>query len=125
MDWDAFHQQYMVFDGLFRLHALLKPLSGRLTHEERFTTLCDAYGIPIDDRIVTLIFQARNNLFHEGTWAGGMMGYGTSEPDALQYPRHLARLNARLLCSIAGYRNSYTASVWWAMGTFWFSQSTE
>lgn len=125
MDWDAFYQQYMVFDGLFHLHAHLEGLSSKSGHEGRFSILCAAYGIPIDKGVVTLMFKARSSLFHEGTWAGGMMGYGTTEPGALQYPRHLARLNARLLCAIAGYRNSYTASIWWAMGTFWFNQSTE
>ena len=87
--------------------------------------MCSAYGIQTNKRIVTLIYIARNNLFHEAMWAGGMVGYGTTEPGASQYSRNLARLNARLLCAIAGYKNAYTASVWWAMGGFLFDRPAE
>ena len=137
MDWDAFHQQYMVFDGLFCFHTCLKlalervstPVlkrdSKKLPHEKRFDIMCSAYGIQTNKRIVTLIYIARNNLFHEAMWAGGMVGYGTTEPGASQYSRNLARLNARLLCAIAGYKNAYTASVWWAMGGFLFDRPAE
>lgn len=121
-DWDAFYQQYMVFDGLFRLHADLNSLPSDGPHEGRFVTLCGAYGIPIDKTVVKPIYEARNDLFHEAMWAKAMIGYATPKQDASHYPRHLARLNSRVLCAITGYRNSYTCSVWWAMGSFLFDR---
>ena len=135
MDWDALHQQYMVFDGLFCFHKCLKlalertptPVlkrdSKKPSHEGRFDIMCSAYGIQPNKEVVKIIYKARNNFFHEAMWAGGMVGYGTTEPGASQYSRSLSRLNARLLCAIAGYKNVYTASVWWAMGGFLFDQS--
>lgn len=123
MDWDAFHQQYIVFDGLFCFHTCLKRDSKKPSHEGRFDIMCSAYGIQPNKEVVKIIYKARNKLFHEAMWAGGMMGYGATEPGASQYSRNLARLNARILCAIAGYKNAYAASVWWAMGTFLFDQS--
>ncbi len=119
-DWDGFSHQYMVFDGLFALHADLLGIPRNSSHKGRFEILCSAYGIPFNLLTVQRIFAARNSLFHEATWAGAMMGHGTSDPYASQYSRNMARLNARILCAITGYRNSYTASVWWAMGAFLF-----
>lgn len=119
-DWDSFSHQYMVFDGLFKLHSDLRGIPGNGSHKRRFEVLCSAYAIPFDEPNVRRIYEARNSLFHEGFWAGAMMGHGTSDPYAMQYPRHMARLNARILCAITGFRNSYTASVWWALGSFLF-----
>ena len=121
-EWDAFYQQYMVFDGLFRLHADLSALTPKTSHKGRFAILCSAYGIPINESLVDELYKARNNLFHEAMWAGAMIGHGTSGQNAYHYPQHLARLNARLLCAITGYRNSFTSSVWWAFGQFLFQR---
>lgn len=123
-DWDMFSQQYMVFDGLYRLHAEIAGINTKVKHHERFKLLTRAYDVPIDEKIVDVIYQARNDLFHEAFWAGAMMGYAPARPDSVQYPRHLRRLNARLLCAITGYRNTFTRSIWWAMGSFQFSRAT-
>lgn len=121
-EWDAFYQQYMVFDGLFRLHADLTSLTTKTSHKGRFAILCSAYGIPLNESLVDELYKARNNLFHEAMWAGAMIGHRTAGQNDHYYPHHLARLNARLLCAITAYRNSFTASVWWAMGHFLFQE---
>lgn len=121
-EWDAFYQHYMVFDGLFRLHVDLTSLTTKASHKGRFAILCSAYGIPINESLVDELYKARNKLFHEAMWAGAMIGHCANERNAYHYPQHLARLNARLLCAITGYRNSFTASVWWAMGQFLFQE---
>ncbi|MFA5915705.1 MAG: hypothetical protein WC830_19345 [Burkholderiales bacterium] len=121
-EWDAFYQQYMVFDGLFRMHADMSSLRTGIAHKDRFTILCDSYGIPLNEELVDKLYDARNGLFHEAMWAGAMIGHPTPERDAFYYPHHMARLNARILCAITGYRNTFTSSVWWAMGRFHFPQ---
>jgi hypothetical protein len=123
-DWDAFSQQYMVFDALFRLHTDMTSVNSRSAHRMRFTMLCQAYGIPYNEDLVTRLYNARNELFHESMWASAMIGHQTPGSETVQYPRHLARLNARLLCAITGYKNSFTSSVWWAMGKFYFGTTT-
>lgn len=122
-DWDMFTQQYIVFDGLYRLHAEIIGMKKDVGHRKRFDLLTTAYDVPTDTKIVDLLYKARNDLFHEAIWAGSMMGYAPAAPDSVQYPRHLRRLNSRLLCAITGYRNTFTRSVWWAMGSFNFSRA--
>jgi hypothetical protein len=119
-DWDAFSQQYVVFDAIFRLHTEITSVESRVPHRTRFAALCQAYKIPYNDDLVCSLYKARNELFHEGMWANAMIGHQAAGSETVQYPRHLNRLNARLLCSLSGYRNSFTASIWWAMGRFRF-----
>ena len=121
-EWDAFYQHYMVFDGLFRLHADLTSLTAKTSHKGRFAILCSAYGIPINELLVNKLYKTRNKLFHEAMWVDAMIGHSSDGQGAYHYPQHLARLNARLLCAITGYRNSFTTSVWWAMGHFLFQE---
>lgn len=123
-DWDAFSQQYMVFDAIYRLHTEITSLNSRSSHKMRFTMLCEAYGIPHNEDLVTKLYNARNELFHESMWASAMIGHQAPGSETVQYPHHLARLNARLLCAITGYKNSFTASAWWAMGQFYFGTTT-
>lgn len=119
-EWDAFYQHYMVFDGLFHLHAEMTAVRKKIVHKERFAVLCASYGIPYNDQLVKKLYCARNQLFHEAMWADAMIGHRGAAQDTYYYPHHLARLNARILCAITGYRNSFTSSVWWAMGRFHF-----
>lgn len=122
-DWDLFSQQYMVFDGIYRLHVELSGIMNKdVSHRKRFAILASAYDIKPNPDLVTTIYNARNDLFHEALWAGAMMGYSPTATDSTQYPHHLRRLNARMLCAIVGYKNSFTQSVWWAMGRFSFDR---
>lgn len=122
-NWDAFVHQYMVFDALYNFHLEFKPRIKASNHKERFSILCSEYTVFNED-YVEKIYDARNNLFHEAMWVGGStIGYGSPDNNAHQLPHHLARLNARIICSITGYKNEYTSSIWWSMGTFLFNKN--
>lgn len=120
-EWDLFMQQYMVFDGIYRLHVERGGDTAK-NHRDRFNVLISAYGVPTNKDLVDCLYRARNDLFHEGIWAGAMMGYAERVPDAIHFPRHMRRLNARLMCAITGYRNGFSSSIWWAMGSFLFDK---
>lgn len=120
-EWDAFLHQYIVFDALYDLHHEFNPPSQRPKLKERFNILCDRYSVFNED-LVKRIYSTRNDLFHEAMWVDSTIGFGSPDREAYQLPFHLARLNARLICGITGYRNEYTRSVWWAMGTFEFDK---
>lgn len=125
-EWDAFTHQYMVLDAIYKLHTKLNPSCPKAaTHRQRFDVLFAAYGIPTDDDFVDKIYTARNELFHEAMWTGSTIGFGSKDQDAFYMPYHLGRLNSRLICGLAGYKNEYSGSVWWAMGTFLFNQPNE
>jgi hypothetical protein len=121
-DWDSFTQQYMIFDALYKYHVDRQSLKGAESHKQRFMTLCTYYGIPFDSNLVDKLYKARNELFHEAMWVGAMVGYAAADRDAHHFPKHLQRLNARLLYAMTGWRNSFTSSVWWAMGRFLFDE---
>lgn len=120
-DWDAFLHQYMVFDALYNFYCEFIPPTKNPKLGGRFNILCDAYSV-FNEELVNRIYNARNNLFHEAMWVESMIGFGSPDRDAYQLPLHLARLNARLICGITGYRNEYTRSPWWVMGTFEFDK---
>jgi hypothetical protein len=122
-EWEAFIQNYMVFDALYDLHRKLVPGSPQNPkHRERFDILLSAYGVAVNPALIDKIYKVRNGLFHEALWTGMTMGYGATDPDAYYLPHHLRRLNARLLCKIAGYDNEYARSVWWSISTFGFGR---
>ena len=122
-EWDAFIYQYMTFDALFRLHTEIRPSKSTISHKQRFAVMCSEYGIPDNDDLINKIYLARNELFHEAMWTGSTIGFGSADKDALYLPYHLARLNARIICSMLGYTHEYVGSVCWAMGTFLFDNS--
>jgi hypothetical protein len=121
-DWDMFYQQYIVLDGIYRLHTKIAGTETDTSHKKRISDLCRAYQVPQDSTRVKAITDARNEFFHEAMWAGAMMGYATVDRESFQLPRNLQRLNSRLLCAITGYRNLFTSSVWWEMGSFQFNK---
>lgn len=122
-DWDAFLHQYIVFDALYNFHLEFKPYLKELkpTHKMRFNILCDAYSV-FNEELVSRIYNARNDLFHEAMWVESTIGFGSPDRDAYQLPFHLARLNAQLICGITGYKNQYTRLPWWVMGTLEFDK---
>jgi hypothetical protein len=127
-EWDAFIHQYIVFDGLYRLHRKLDPAPPRrdVPHRQRIEFMLDAYGIPRppNSNLVQSLCLVRNDLFHEAAWDGETICFGNADSDAFYLPHHLARLNSRLICCILNYRNDYSMSGWWAMGSFSFGRVT-
>jgi hypothetical protein len=127
-EWDAFIHQYIVFDGLYRLHRKLDPAAPKrdVPHKERVEFMLEAYGIPrpSNSNLVQRLCEVRNDLFHEAAWDGETICFGNVDSDALSLPSHLARLNSRLICGIVNYSNDYSKSAWWAMGSFSFGHAT-
>ena len=127
-EWDAFIHQYIVFDGLYRLHRKLNPASPKreVPHKERIEFMLGRYDIPTppNSNLVQRLCEVRNDLFHEAAWDGETICFGNVDSDAFSLPRHLARLNSRLICRIVNYRNDYSMSAWWAMGSFSFGRAS-
>jgi len=120
-DWESFFQQYMVFDAIWKLHTTLNPQAkSDVSHKGRFAEMISHYGLFPNPDLVTKIYGARNNLFHEALWVGATIGFGCSNQDAYYYPYHLGRLNSRLICGVLNYQNKSSKSTWDAMGTFEF-----
>lgn len=121
-DWDAFIHQYMTFDAIFDIFSAMHPELNKkksVSHKRRFDVMLNHFGMPFDETMVSAIYKARNELFHEATWAGEMIGFGPQD-NASYYSYCLSRLNARLICAISAYGNNFSKSVWWAMGVFGF-----
>jgi hypothetical protein len=126
-EWDAFIHQYIVFDALYKLHCNLNQANRRqVTHGERIEYMLHAYDIPRppNSDLVKRLYEVRNDLFHEAAWDGETICFGNVGSDACSLSRHLARLNSRLICCIVNYRNDYSKSAWWAMGSFLFGRAT-
>jgi hypothetical protein len=127
-EWDEFIHQYIVFDGLYRLHRKLDPAAPKrdVPHKQRIEFMLDAYGIPRppNSNLVQRLCEVRNDLFHEAAWDGETICFGNVDSDAFSLPQHLARLNSRLICGIVNYRNDYSVSGWWARGSFLFGPAT-
>ncbi len=125
LDWefDAFIHQYMIFDSLFRLDCKLNSnKQPKLTHKGRFSFLCDKYSI-FHQPTVDKIYKTRNDLFHEASWLNSTIGFGTLNSESgIQLPRHLSKLNARIITSITGYKNNFTTTPWWVMGNQLFDK---
>lgn len=125
-DWDSFIHQYLIFDSIYKLHTKLHPKSRHAKdHKDRFRILTDYYGVATNDEVVKKIYKARNELFHEAMWVGSTIGFGSHDMDARQYPRHLNRLNSKLLCHIVCYGNEFSRLGWWFMGTSIFDKYRE
>jgi hypothetical protein len=120
-DWDVFLHQYMIFDALYNFHIELQPNKKAKNHKDRFNILCNQYSAFNEDT-VNRICKARNDLFHEAMWVESTIGFGSLDRDAYQLPFHLARLNARLICGISGYKNQFIQTPWWVMGKFEFNK---
>jgi hypothetical protein len=123
-DWDVFIHQYMVFDALYKLHVELQPYKTANNHKARFNILCGEYSV-FDDQLITRIYNARNNLFHEAMWIGdSTIGFGSPDSDAYLLPQYLASLNSQIICGITGYKNQYTRTAWWSRQMLLFDRMT-
>ena len=114
--WEKFLYQYIIFDGLYKLHISITNSNQRISHRDRFKKMFDAYGLISNDELVNSLYKYRNKLFHEGLWDSSIIGYPIENQDSLYFGEHLARINSRLICSITNYQNNYIKSCWWCMG---------
>jgi len=119
-DWEQFIIEYMVFDGCWKLGQNLHALSSQ-GHGERIREACRRFKIPINEELVGAIVDLRNDLMHETLWDRSRP---TSADSSWAYlaPRHLRRLNQRLVPALLGYLTPYVATPWWSSGTHAFPQ---
>lgn len=123
-EWDLFPWQYMIFDAMWKLHCDLngvpKSATGKskgINHEGRMQFLCERYKIVHDTTTIGEIIKRRNDLFHEAKWMDNPVGFSAAgDGRGLQLPRHLARLNCKLICALSGYENAFAKRGWDFMG---------
>jgi len=116
-EWDAFPWQYMIFDAIWRLHRDIEcKKDAGIKHVDRIAHICLAFGTPCPKDSVDELVKARNDLFHEGLWMSHPVGFSPAGDGGIQLPKNLARLNARLICAITGYKNAFVQSGWDFMG---------
>lgn len=123
-DWDEFVYQYMVFDAIYKLHTELNPKASKAkNHKDRFNSILSSYEIRINDILIDKIHNNRNDLFHEALWGRDTIGFDHEDQGNYLLPKHLGRLNSRLICGLVGYKNNYLKSVWWNMGKYEFDKN--
>lgn len=115
--WEQFLVEYTVFEALWKIGGLLDTLqrakkpNGQLVyvkHHERFEHLGGKGLIHWTDPEPSLAAQyvrARNDLVHEALF--------DEAGSDLMFPRHLARLTARLLFTALGIRCKFARSEWY------------
>jgi hypothetical protein len=114
-EWDAFIYQYMVFDAIYKFYVLSgnQEIHG---HKNRLKGLCKHFEVPYDNNQIDLIYELRNEFFHEALWEGATPGLSLKPSTSFYTVKWLDRLNSRLIVAITGYRNDYTRSGWWFFG---------
>lgn len=120
-EWDSFLHQYMVFDALYNFHLEFQPNNKAKGHKSRFNILCNEYSVFNED-LVSRIYSARNNLFHEAMWVDSTIGFGSPDTDAYQLPQYLSELNSQIICGITEYKNNYVHLPWWTWQTLEFDK---
>jgi hypothetical protein len=105
--FEVFNAQYTVLDTCWRIYAEQKNIAKDPRHPERVVMLAQHYQVPlppwaaIDDGKTSFLSRLRNELAHEGLFAG--------EPIAFAHPREheaihreLFSFNTRLLLALLG-----------------------
>ncbi len=118
-DWDEFMWQYTTFDALYKLYS---ELSGKKasSHPKRFELICNELGLKYEQERIADICKARRLLVHEAMWGDTTIGHVY---DDKRMHDCLARFNARLICALVGYENTFMRSTWTAMGSFLFDKA--
>lgn len=110
-DWERFQAEYQVLDAFYAVgkRELGTPKVG---HYQRLETLCNQFGIRIDDAAFAAITKYRNALIHEVAWGEGMPGEGFI--DGYRKGQSLRLINRRLGLAILGISAVYVRSSWTA-----------
>ena len=121
-DWERFAIDYMVFDGLWKLHCNTRNVKNSPSHKKRMSELCNVYKIPKDDTCIDKIVDLRNGLFHETLWDGGQPGSSGSQEAYLQI-LFLRNLIKRLIPAVFGYKSSFVKTGWWSLSPSFFDKA--
>lgn len=117
-DWERFMIEYMVLDGCWKVASILNKLQAK-AHKERIRILCQEFGIPMDEKLITDIVTLRTDLFHETLWDKSQPCTATNG-SGFAASLHIRKLNQRLIPAILEYDTPYVRTPWWIMGTFSF-----
>ncbi len=119
-EWERFTIDYMVIDGIWKLHKTLKEIKkDSVPHKGRIKKLCDTYEIPINDSYLTKIVNLRNDLFHETLWDRGQP-CSAGNNDVFVQTIFLRHLITRLIPAILSYQTTFVKTEWWHLGRFIF-----
>ena len=97
-EWERFTVDYMVIDGLWKLHKDLRKIASAVPHKQRITHMCKYYEIPEQEECISEIVRLRNDLFHESLWDSGQPCNGGSN-DAFYQAMFLRNIIKNTYCS--------------------------
>lgn len=120
-EWERFTVDYMVVDGLWRLHKNLRKLEREPPHKERILQMCNDYEIPDHKENMFQIVKLRNDLFHESLWDGGQPCNDGSD-DAYCQTMFMRNIIKRLVPAVIGYKTQFVKTEWWHLGRFSFDK---
>ena len=121
-DWERYLNNYMVFDGLWRLSRNLKHIKKEYSHSKRIGELCREYKIPYDPEISIKIVNLRNDLFHESLWDGGQPGSSGSQ-ESTGSGLFMRNLSSRIIPALFAYNTPFVKTKWWTLGRFIFDKA--
>ena len=104
--WEKFEAQYKVLDGLYNL----ADDKERRRHSERPVFLAEKYGLVLpswahlNSKKESKLTILRNELVHEGKYAGEPIGYAHPKEN---YPLEFRSFNTKLICSALGIKTKY------------------
>lgn len=120
-EWERFTIDYMVIDGLWKLHKDLRKIKGGVPHKQRIAQMCKYYEIPEREEDISKIVRLRNDLFHESLWDSEQPGSGGSN-DAYYQAMFMRNIIKRLVPAVIGYKTPFVKTEWWHLGTFSFDK---
>jgi len=110
--WEEFLVQYVVTDALFGICRDSGMFPKKIGHADRIRAMADKLGVWCPQEApVGAIVSMRNNLFHQGIWAGERPGYKLSSEE-WDRTHELQVLNQRLLAAYFGGSTEYTKNPW-------------
>ena len=110
--WEEFLIQYVVTDALFGICRDGGMFKKKIGHADQIRAMADQLCVWCPPEApVAAIVSMRNNLFHQGIWAGERPGYKLSSEE-WDRTHELQALNQRLLAAYFGGSTGYTHNPW-------------
>ncbi|MEK6545681.1 MAG: hypothetical protein AABZ28_04025 [Nitrospinota bacterium] len=120
-EWERFSIDYMVIDGIWKLHKSLRKIDDKVSHPQRILRMCKDYKIPKNDEYLSKINKLRTELFHESLWDGGQP-CGSGSNDAFYKTIFMRNIIKRLVPALIGYKTPFIKTEWWHLGAFSFDK---
>lgn len=114
-EFERFLLNYIVFDGAIKIAEKVYHCKAS-SHDERFYSVIEKFGIANNDEHIRKIYRLRNDLFHYAIWDGG---HPCSPKDIYKgwiQENYLRKFNLRLLVALLDYKTDFVSMPWWIMG---------